>query len=89
MQFLLLHKAIKLYISFKLHLTIIKNPKMKTQELLKKLKGIQTIESIKDILSVSKKKAIYYIHRLRKKGMLKQRNYLIIREFIAYLLKIN
>jgi hypothetical protein len=44
---------------------------MKTKELLKKLEGIQTIESIKDILQVDKKTAIYYIYRLRKEGYVK------------------
>jgi len=46
---------------------------MKTEELVKKLKGIHTIESIKSILNVKREKAIYYIHRLRKKGYIKTR----------------
>ncbi|MEA2036514.1 MAG: hypothetical protein U9O94_03335 [Nanoarchaeota archaeon] len=44
---------------------------MKTKELLKKLEGIQTIETVKDILGITMKKAIYYIFRLRKKGYVK------------------
>jgi len=44
---------------------------MKKTELLKKLEGIQTIESVKDILKVNKKKAIYYIYKLRKEGYVK------------------
>jgi hypothetical protein len=41
---------------------------METNDLLKQLEGIQTIESVKDILKVNKKRAIYYICRLRKQG---------------------
>lgn len=44
---------------------------MEKRELLQKLEGIQTIESIMDILKVNKKMAIYYIYRLRKKGYVK------------------
>lgn len=44
---------------------------MESYELLKKLEGIQTIESIKTILDVSKEKAAYYVMRLRKKGYVK------------------
>ena len=44
---------------------------MKKYELLKKLEGTQTIESVKDILHVNKKMAIYYIYRLRKEGYVK------------------
>ncbi len=44
---------------------------MKTKELLKKLEGIQTIESIIDILQIDKKTAVYYIYRLRKEGYVK------------------
>ena len=43
----------------------------KKYELLKKLEGTQTIESVKDILHVNKKMAIYYIYRLRKEGYVK------------------
>jgi len=46
---------------------------MKTKDILLKLSGIQTIESVMDILNVNKKKAIYYIHRLRKQGYIKTR----------------
>ncbi len=38
------------------------------QELMNKISGMQTIESIKNILSIDRTKAIYLIHRLRKKG---------------------
>lgn len=44
---------------------------MKTEKLLEKLTGIQTIQSVMDILKVDKKKAIYYLYRLRKKGYIK------------------
>lgn len=44
---------------------------METNELLQKLAGIQTIESVMDILKLDKKMAIYYIHRLRKEGYIK------------------
>ena len=44
---------------------------MKTEKLLKELAGIQTIQSVMDILKVDKKKAIYYLYRLRKKGYIK------------------
>lgn len=44
---------------------------MKTNELFQKLNGIQTIESVKDILNVDKRMAIYYLHRLRKEGYVK------------------
>ena len=46
---------------------------MKTSELLQKLAGIQTVESVIDILKVDKKMAVYYIHRLRKEGYVKTR----------------
>lgn len=46
---------------------------MEKQELIQKLAGIQTIESIMDILKVTKKKAIYYLVRLRKEGYVKTR----------------
>ena len=44
---------------------------MKTKKLLKKLEGIQTIETVMDTLRLSKEKAIYYIYVLRKKGYVK------------------
>ena len=46
---------------------------MKTNELLQKLAGIQTIESVMDILKINRKMAIYYIQRLRKEGYVKTR----------------
>ena len=46
---------------------------MKARILLNKLEGIQTIESVKDILGVSRQKAIYCIHRLRKYGYIKSK----------------
>lgn len=46
---------------------------MEKDELLQKLAGIQTIESVMDILNVNKRMAIYYIHRLRKDGYIKTR----------------
>ncbi len=44
---------------------------MRTKELLKKLEGIQTIESVMDTLNADKNKAIYYVYRLRKEGYVK------------------
>ncbi len=46
---------------------------METNELVKKLSGIQTIESVRDLLNVDKKMAVYYMHRLRKEGYVKTR----------------
>ena len=44
---------------------------MKTETLLGKLKGIQTIESVKDSLNIRRNKAVYCIYRLRKQGYVK------------------
>ncbi len=41
---------------------------MKVSELIEKVNGIQTIESIKNALGVDRTRAIYLIYRLRKKG---------------------
>lgn len=41
--------------------------------MLKRLEGVQTISSVRDILNVSNKKAVYYVSRLRKKGYVKTR----------------
>ncbi len=46
---------------------------MEKRELLQKLAGIQTIESVMDILKVDKRMAIYYLHTLRKDGYVKTR----------------
>jgi len=46
---------------------------MEKREILQKLAGIQTIESVMDILKVNKRMAIYYIHSLRKDGYVKTR----------------
>ena len=46
---------------------------MKTNELLQKLVGIQTIESVMDILKINRKMTIYYLQRLRKEGYVKTR----------------
>jgi DNA-binding Lrp family transcriptional regulator len=37
-------------------------------ELLNKIRGVQTIESIKNALDIDKTKAIYIVYKLRKKG---------------------
>jgi len=42
--------------------------KMTTQEIMNKISGVQTIESVKSALNVDRTKAIYLIHKLRKKG---------------------
>ncbi len=44
---------------------------METGVLLKKLEGLQTIDSATNILKTSKDKTIYYIFRLRKEGYVK------------------
>ncbi len=44
---------------------------MKTKDLLKKLEGIHTINTVMDTIGVSKEKATYYIYRLRKQGYVK------------------
>lgn len=44
---------------------------MKIKELLHRLEGVQTIKSIMSILEIDRDKAIYYIHRLRKKEYVK------------------
>jgi len=46
---------------------------MGKRDILQKLAGIQTIESVMDILKVDKRMAIYYIHSLRKEGYVKTR----------------
>ena len=46
---------------------------MEKQELLQKLAGIQTLESVMDILQVKRAMATYYIHSLRKDGYVKTR----------------
>jgi len=44
---------------------------MKTLDLVNSIRGVQTLESIKSKLGIDTKKAIYFIHRLRKKGYVK------------------
>jgi len=44
---------------------------MKNKDLLKQLEGTSTIEAIMSNLKVSKQKAVYYVHRLRKQGYVK------------------
>lgn len=44
---------------------------METKDLLKRLEGIHTINTVMDTLGVSKEKATYYIYRLRKQGYVK------------------
>ena len=46
---------------------------MEKIELLQKLAGIQTIESVRDILKVDKRMAIYYVYSLRRDGYVKTR----------------
>lgn len=43
----------------------------KARELLQKLTGTHTIDSITNLLKINRNKAIYYIHRLRKQGYVK------------------
>lgn len=44
---------------------------MKIDDVAKKLRGFQTILSVKKILSVDTQRAIYYIYKLRKSGYVK------------------
>src|SRR3989339_2015055 len=44
---------------------------MKTEILLKKLEGVQTVDSASSLLSTNKEKVIYYLYRLRKEGYVK------------------
>jgi len=44
---------------------------MKTELLLKRLEGVQTIDSIIKLLKVDRQKATYYVYRLRKAGYIK------------------
>lgn len=44
---------------------------MELNILLNKLKGIQTVRSVQNILKINRNKAIYYIYRLRKEGYVK------------------
>ena len=41
---------------------------MKIKDILKKINGMQTIESIQSALKIDRTKAIYIVYRLRKKG---------------------
>jgi len=44
---------------------------MKIETLLKKLEGVQTLESVMSILNADRRRATYYVHRLRKRGYVK------------------
>jgi hypothetical protein len=44
---------------------------MKIKVLLKKLEGIQTVETVMSLLGVDRQGAIYHVHRLRKAGYVK------------------
>lgn len=44
---------------------------MKTMDLINSIRGVQTLESIKSKLNIDTRKAVYFIHRLRKKGYVK------------------
>ena len=44
---------------------------MKILELVQKVQGTQTFETVKDSLQVSKGMTLYYLHRLKKQGYLK------------------
>lgn len=46
---------------------------MKNLVLLRKLEGIQTIESVMHTLKINRQKANYYVHRLRKQNYVKTR----------------
>jgi len=44
---------------------------IKTEDLLDKIKGVHILKTIKEILNVDANRAIYLIHRLKKKGYVK------------------
>jgi len=46
---------------------------MRSAELLRKLQGVQTIQSVMALLGIDRQKAIYYIRRLREGGYVKTR----------------
>jgi predicted transcriptional regulator len=62
---------------------------MESEILLNKLKGTHTIETVMDTLNTNKSKAIYYIHRLRKKDTSKQKNKATTNEYTIFLLRTN
>mgnify|MGYP001570916077 CR=1 FL=1 len=44
---------------------------IKDKEILERINGVQTLKSIKKILNVNEKRAVYLVSRLRKKGYVK------------------
>lgn len=44
---------------------------MRTKELVNRIRGIQTLESIRSALNVDRTRAIYLVHRLKRKGYVK------------------
>lgn len=44
---------------------------MQLNEILQKLEGVQTVETVMKLLNANRRSAIYYIHRLRTKGYVK------------------
>lgn len=71
----------------KVYILVLLDLNMRTQELLEKLQGYVTIPVVQGTLHINRNKAIYLIHRLRKKGYVqtkyrsdKKRVYLIYPE---------
>ena len=61
---------------------------MKTNELLNKIQGLQTLESIKSTFNINRTRAVYLVHRLRKKGYIKTK-YDSNKKRIYYISKAN
>ena len=61
---------------------------MKTNELLNRIQGLQTLESIKSTFSINRTRAVYLVHRLRKKGYIKTK-YDSNKKRIYYISKAN
>lgn len=57
----------------KVYILVLLDLIMRTQELLEKLQGYVTIPVVQSTLHINRNKAIYLIHRLRKKGYVKTR----------------
>ncbi len=61
---------------------------MKTNELLNRIQGLQTLESIKSTFNINRTRAVYLVHRLRKKGYIKTK-YDSDKKRIYYISKAN
>lgn len=55
----------------KVYILVLIDLNMKTIEIVQKLQGYETLSSVQEKLNIERAKAIYLIHRLRKKGYVK------------------